>query len=348
MTQIAEENRAGRLERIPSGKSAEQAAAGNSATAVRGHTGIRIPRGVWWGIGLFAVGLTLGGTPGWLQSRVGFATVNGSRISRSDFQHRCELASGPAAARQMVVEELQLQLAQKKGLLPTEQTVEEKYRQASARPDFSKNLAASHKTPADVRRGLLLEMAQFNLITEGVALTDTDVAAYYQTNTDPKNPQARYFQPDAVQVAVIVSDRPDDIKAAMHVLASGASFASAAAHYSKDQSKANGGLLPAVRRGQMDAKRFPGLEARLFAMHVNDQTDDIPVAGAHWIIRCVGRSEERRVPLDQVREACEQGAKLQKGLQMNGSAIKQTADAFEKAAAITVAESSYQAAAQSH
>jgi parvulin-like peptidyl-prolyl isomerase len=347
MAQRAEENILHSLKGISGDKSGAQQTP-QEATRTVGRIGFRLSRGFRWGIGLFVVGLALGSVPGWLQSHAGFATINATRISRSDFQHRCELAAGSAVARQMVIEELQLQLAQKRGLLPTEQEIETKYQRQASQPDFAKNLAASHKTPSDIRRGLLLEMAQTNLITEGVTTTETDAQAYYQANTDPKNPHALYYQPDAVQVAVIVSDRPDDIKAALHALATGASFANVAARYSKDQSKTNNGLLPAIRRGQMDAKRFPGLEARLFAMKVNDQTDDVVVAGAHWIIRCVGRSEERRIPFEKVSEACEQAAKLQKGLQVNGETLKQNADAFEKAATITVAESSYQAAAQSH
>ncbi len=278
-----------------------------------------------------------------LRQNASALTVNGTAVSGRDFAHRCELAAGPAVAQQMAKEELQIQFARQQGVYPSDSEVETKYAALAGQADFSKSLAASGKTPDDVRRGIRLDLIQSALVTKGITVTEADAQAFYKANLDPKNLQARYYQPEAVQVAVVVSDKPEDVQAALHALATGASFASVAARYSKDASRTNNGLLPAIRRGQLDAKKFPGLEEKLFAMQPGQQLDTVTVAGAHWIVRCTGRSQEASVAYDKVKAECMDGAKLVKGVQVNGKTLQADSDLFQKSANIKFSDARYMA-----
>ena len=297
---------------------------------------------------LIVMGVAVGFGVGHRKDAGDVLAVNGAQVTRKDFLHRCELAAGPAVARQMVQEELQLQLAQKMGLLPTPEEVDAKWALAGRQPGFEASLAATHKTPEDARRGMLLDLAQNNILTRNVTVTEAEVKQYYDANADPKNPKARYYQPEQVQVAVIVSDREADIQQAIHGLAGGASFADMAARYSKDKSKSDNGLLPAVRRRQIDPGQFPGMEKSLFAMKVGQQLDSVKIGGAYWIIRCVGKAEEKRIPFETAAEECRQAATLIDGARINGSAIQEASANLQKSAKIEVFDKQYKEAAILH
>jgi parvulin-like peptidyl-prolyl isomerase len=301
-------------------------------------------RGLFQGVALLALGALAGG--GFMHSRenASVLTVNGTTISRHDFDHRCELAAGPAVAQQMVKEELQLQFARRQEVFPSDADVEAKYAALEKQPDFKKSLVSSGKTVDDVRKGIRLDLIQAALISKGVSVTEADAQAFYKSNTDPKNPNARYYQPNAVQVAVVVSDKPEDVQSALHALATGASFASVAARYSKDASRNNNGVLPVIRRGQLDPKKFPGLEDKLFALQTGQQLDNVAVAGAHWIVRCVGRSQEASIPYEKVKAECLEGAKLVKGVQVNGKTLQADSDLFQTSAGIQFSDARYSVA----
>jgi parvulin-like peptidyl-prolyl isomerase len=262
------------------------------------------------------------------------ASVNGTPITQEQFFHRLQIAAGTPVLRQMTTEELLLAFARQMGVLPTEAEVQAKYDQAQKQPGFTDTLAKSHQTPEDLKHSLLVNLARAAVFDKGVSVTDADIRAFYTLNADKRNPNARYYRPQAVQLAVIITDKTADIDKALHALASGTPFATAARALSKDRSSANGGLLAPLLRGRMDAKKFPGLEARLFAMQSGQQIDRVKVAGAWWIIRCVGKQAEATIPFDQVKEECREGALLSKGLAANGKSMQEEYAAFQKEAQI--------------
>lgn len=296
----------------------------------------------------FAAGFGVSSLVAARRANAPIAIVNGEAITAPEFSHRMETATnvngavGPAVLRQMIAEKLQLQLAAKQGVTPPDADVEAKYAAASKQAGFDANLKASHQTPEDIKNGLRVNLAQQALVGKGVTVSDDDIQKFYQTNTDPKNSQARYYRPEAVQIAVIITNNPADVQGALHDLASGAAWAQVATKYSKDQSKANGGVLPAIRRGQMDAKKFPGLEAKFFAMKPGQQLDNVQAGGATWIVRCVGKQTEERVPFEKVRDECRTGAMLTKGLNANGQNLQAQTAAFQKEAKIEIVAPQYQ------
>jgi parvulin-like peptidyl-prolyl isomerase len=284
--------------------------------------------------------LLLGGVIGGLivhqrdQADPVIATVNGAPITQNAFFHRLQIAAGTPVMRQMVAEEMQLQFAKQMGVLPADAEVDSRYTQASQQPQFQANLKSTHQTPDDVKHSLKVNLAQAAVFNKGISVSDSDIHAFYDHNTDKHNPNARYYRPETVQLAVIITDKPANVNQALHDLARGVPFATAAKAYSKDRSAANGGLLPAIQRGRLDPKKFPGLEKRLFNMQPGEQIDRVKIAGAWWIIRCLNKQSEATVPFDKVKEECRMGAMLAKGLATNGKNMQDEYAAFQKEAEI--------------
>ena len=263
------------------------------------------------------------------------ATVNGAPIQERDFYHRLELAAGPQVLQQMVNEEMALQFAQKQGVLPSDADVEAKLAVARAQPNFAQNLASSRQTEDDLRHSLRVSMAQTAVLTKGVTATEADARAFYNKNIDKNNPTSRYYTPDAVQVAVIVTATPQAANQAVLDLAGGMSFAQAAQKYSKDASASNGGLLPPVVKGRSNLSKIAGLEDQLFKMQVGQQLSAVKIANAWWIIRCVGTAPATTQPYDKVKDEALLGAQLEKGLPVNGQTMQTGFAQFQRDSKIT-------------
>jgi hypothetical protein len=294
---------------------------------------------------LFGVGAAVGFLYPRFRPEPPVLKINGADISRQEFQHRCELAAGPAVLEQLTKEELQLGMARKESLMPTEEQVTEKLEQLRQNPDWVKQQESQHKSEADIRRGVLLDLAQNALLTQSVRVSEAEVNDYYRRNTDPHNPKALYYRPEAVQVAAIISDNQTDITSALHELAAGKPFAEVVVRYSKDNSKQNSGLLPAICKGQMDNRKFPGLEKAFFSLQPGQQVDTLNVAGAWWIVRCVGRQHEETLPFEKVKAECLEGATLEKGMQQNGQSVQEASKQFQQEAHIEILDSKYKSAA---
>ena len=271
------------------------------------------------------------------------AIINGAAITRQAFTHRLETASGNAVLQQMLAEETQMQFARQYAALPNDAQVQAKYDEVSRQPDFARSLALSHQTIGDVKRALQVSLVRQDALIKGVEVSGEDVANFYRANTDKNNPSARYYHPETVTVAAILSDKEADIDHALHELAAGRPFGEVAQTYSRDASKANGGLLAPLQRGHINAKQFPGLEAPLFNLKVGEQIDKSKVAGAWWILRCVAKAPEQTVPFPQVAAECRTGAMLTKGLPANAARVQSDFAVFQKSADIKIVSPDYKA-----
>jgi hypothetical protein len=296
----------------------------------------------------------IGALTGFALSRRGdnptLVTINGTPIDRQDYAHRCETviannaAIGQQVIRQMVQEELALQYAAKLGVMPTDADINRKFDEAAKSPGFYENLKKSLQTEQDVKRAIKVNLAQTAVLTKDTSVTDEDIQNYYKDNTNPKKPQARYYTPDAVQIAAVISDKESDIDNAIHDLARGASFAQVAQKYSKDKSSGNAGVLPPIRRGTMNNQKFPGMETKLFSLNPGDQVDKLKVGTTFWLVRCVGRTQEATQPFEKVKEECRQGALLLKGINARGKETQADYQGFVKTADVKAVNPQYAAA----
>jgi foldase protein PrsA len=117
--------------------------------------------------------------------------------------------------------------------------------------DFQKFLKDSGQTEEDILQRVRLD-ALSNKIREKVTkgkdkVTDAQVAEYYNKN------KQRFAQPERRDLRIVLTKGKAKADAARKALASGDSFKSVAKRYSIDQaSKAQGGKLPAVAKGQQE------------------------------------------------------------------------------------------------
>ena len=117
--------------------------------------------------------------------------------------------------------------------------------------DFDKFLKDSGQTEADILKRVRLDTLS-NKIREKVTkgkdkVSDAQVTAYYNKN------KARFAQPERRDLRIVLTKDKAKAEKAKKALESGQSFKSVAKKYSIDQaSKAQGGKLPAVAKGQQE------------------------------------------------------------------------------------------------
>lgn len=240
------------------------------------------------------------------------ASVNGTTITKDELFGRLQSEFGQATVRQMINEHLQLQYAKDQGVLPTDEEVEARFKKLSEEPGFDEGLRQRGIDAAAFKRQLKLSLAQAAVIGKGVDVTDEEVRKFYKENIDKSNPQALFYTPDMVQLAVIVTQTKAQAQTALKELNEGKPWEEVVEKHSQDSSKMNKGILPPTFRGRTNSTQVPGLDATIFAMKQGDQVGPRQFAGAWWIIRCLDRKSEVIQPFEKVVEQATTGATLVK------------------------------------
>ena len=216
------------------------------------------------------------------------AKVNGYKIQRSevDKAYNSQTAGSPQKLspaedqalrlnllHQLIDIRLQLQKAEKLGIVATDDEVESKFNQAKApytREEFEKRLKDSGLTEEDfkqeIRRNLTIEKLRNKEIDSKISITDADIQSYYNQN----KPQFNLVEPQYDVAHIIVTSQPgpqpspisnkaqDDVQArrkiqeAYNHLESGDDFGSVASRYSEDtDTRNNGGELGLAPESQL-------------------------------------------------------------------------------------------------
>lgn len=179
-------------------------------------------------------------------------TVNGEPISGMEYFRRMEFLPGVGrlvgdrfvstypgylAMQQLINERLLLQLAREKNVFPRPADVQKQVdEQLKLRPDMLKNLEKVGLTRADLERQITIDLAEFNLVTMGVNITDIEVEKHYRDN------QSRFTLPRRYKLRVIAvaTDQKDAVDAD---LKAGKSFADVAKARSQASSATQGGSM---------------------------------------------------------------------------------------------------------
>lgn len=260
--------------------------------------------------------------------------VNGSVVTREQFLRRLEQVAGAQVARQLVGDELQLQFAEKNGLLPTDAEVQARYDQLRKDRDFAASMSAIGLTRDDLKRQIRVELCRAKVIGRGVTVTDEEVRRFYRTNADPKNPNARFHTPETVRIRVIVTQTEAAGRSALAELRRGEPWSEVVQKYSKDQSRDNDGLVPPMRRGRTRSARVPGMESTIFGLRVGQMIGPVRLAGAWWIIQCLDKTPASTRPFEEVKEEARMGAMVLKGLPANQEQIEADFRVFQREARI--------------
>jgi parvulin-like peptidyl-prolyl isomerase len=181
-------------------------------------------------------------------------TVNGAPIVGRDYYRRMETQPGLGTPttdmkfvqvypgyltlRFLIEEELIVQLAKSQGVAPTDAQVDAELAAKKLRnPEQFNSLAQFGMAEQEMKRRILVDMSEFNVLTKGVTITDFEVEKYYKDNPTkfrlPKRYQLR-------MIRVGSEDAKKDVDAA---LAGGEKFEDVAARLSNDMTKLDGGRL---------------------------------------------------------------------------------------------------------
>lgn len=271
------------------------------------------------------------------------AAVNGVQITKDQVFARLLSAAGQPVVHQMVQEELQLQFAAKKGLSPTDAQVEAKYQMLRKDPRFMPALLASGMSLDDYKRSLRVKLAQANVLTDKVTVSDAEVRDFYKAQSDPRNPQAQFYKPATVTLRIIATANPKTAQTALTEL-NASPFELVAAEFSIDPSKDAGGLISPLQQGHSPLSQNPALESALFNMKIGQLYGPVSFNRAWWIFRCEDKSPPKAVPFDSVKDEARLGAALVKGTKLNGPAIKKKFEDFTRSSSLQAFWTQYQRA----
>lgn len=275
-------------------------------------------------------------------------SVNGENITRDDLFNQMQDTVGTQTMHKLVQNQLQLQFAKKKNLLPTDEQVNAEYLKMSQRPNFLAALAQSGIPEGDFKQNLRVQLAETNVITQGVTVTDADTQAYYKAQSNPNNPAAQFYRPAEVSLRAIATATEPQARQALVELASNTPFELVATTYSLDTSKTNGGLLAPLAFGRSPLHRGPALEQSIFAMKVGGQMGPVFFANQWWIFRCQDKAAATTLPYSQVQEQCLTGAKLAKGTAVNSRRIQQEFTDFQHSSNLQAFWPQYQKVIAAH
>jgi foldase protein PrsA len=167
--------------------------------------------------------------------------------------------------------------------------------------DFQKFLKDSGQTEADILKRVRLD-ALSNKIREKVTkgkdkVTDAQVAAYYNKN------KQRFAQPERRDLRIVLTKTKAKAAQARKAIAGGQSFASVAKKYSIDQaSKAQGGKLPAVAKGQQEK----ALDSAIFKAPKGKLVGPVKTQFGYYVFEVSNITKASQQSLDQAKATIKQ------------------------------------------
>ncbi len=268
-------------------------------------------------------------------------TINGENIRRDTLQSRIEQYGGRPVMQQVLEETLRRQYAEAKKAFPKDAEVEARIKEDQKQPEFAKSIADAGLTLDDYRKVVREEMAQVNIMAKGVTITDAEVQRYYKIHTDKRNPRARFYTPETVQVAVIGTRSKEAAEAALAELQQGTPWEEAARTHSLDTSAFQGGVLPPFGKGRTLCAQIPGMEAAIFGMQPGQRIGPVKFGEGWWLIQCREKWPERTLPFEAVKHRARLWALLEKGVPVNGRRVASEYAAFQKKAKVQVFDPFY-------
>ena len=166
---------------------------------------------------------------------------------------------------------------------------------------YDKFLAKSGLTNADVlfqQRSQLLQQKITAKVTKGKdQVSDAQITAYYNKN------KSRFAQPERRDLRIVLTKDKATAEKAKKALAAGASFKAIAKKYSIDQtSKANGGKLPGVAKGQQE-KAF---DTAIFNAKLKKLTGPIKTQFGYYVFEVAKITPAKQQTLEQSKASIKQ------------------------------------------
>jgi len=283
------------------------------------------------------------------------AVVNGTVITRSEFDRAVGFARQRALQtgqplddaqlkegilKQLVGSELLYQESKKEGISVDQKTVDERLEQWKKRfpneEEYKKALSNSNLSVSqmkeDIKRGMTIEKLIVTRFVDKTTVPEKEIKAYYDSNSN------LFKQPEQVRASHILikvepnakeSEKEDALKKIKEVQEKqkkGDDFAKLAKEYSQGPSNAKGGDLGYFKRGQM----VPAFEEVAFKLKPGEVSDIVNTRFGYHLIKVVDKKPESTVPYEGIKERIGQYLKQEK-VQKE---VKQLVDKLRKEAKV--------------
>jgi parvulin-like peptidyl-prolyl isomerase len=287
---------------------------------------------------LVCIGIIAGVTIGWYFTRQHYkvqaaaVAVNGQVIYTGQLYSRLQQLYGVQIMRTLVAETLQIQFAKTKGVNITRRQVLVRFAEISSAPNANLILQVTGMTPRLYNDLLLSQMSEEAVFDQGVTVSDADVQKYYKEQSDPKNRNGIFFYPATISLEVIGAASESDAEAALSQINSQVPFSIVAERYSQDSSRDNGGQLAPLTLGRNPLSQIPSVETQVFNTPIGQVLGPLNFGRRYWLFKVLDKTPARVIPFNQVEKQARRGARLAKGIEVNGKTIAGQFAEFQKAA----------------
>jgi len=257
--------------------------------------------------------------------RRGLIQVNDEKIAKEDFYAKLEAVpvqtpTGAKLAGQYVIEQMiqtQLieQFAEEQKIAPTQEDVDKRFQRIKkdAGGDLARSLAAKGKSVESYKEQLKTQLAQFNIITQGVKVEDAEVKEVYDQalKADP-SPLKR---PEQIKASLIQTAEKEKIDKAYKMLKEGKEFGAVALTLSEHPTSKNEGQLPDWVGRNPKAEGVEKLfTEKLFSLGVNKYSEPFQAEGSWYILKAGQKRPPKTQTYDEVKDDIREQLALRKGL----------------------------------
>lgn len=249
------------------------------------------------------------------------ARVNGVELTETEYYRRCaetvggkaDTAVGFLVVREWIEQTLLEADARAKNLLPTEDQVDRRVRALRRQfefrgQDFVEWLSTHGRSMRMLREEVRHQLIAENVLTEGVTVSDTEAALYYQGNKQV------FGTPEQLKVSRITLKERAAVKQVESALKQGRAFEQVAREQSVDPYARQGGALPApiTPHPKDEGPMEPDVMRRLRQLKAGEWYGPVKHEDYWVFVRLEERIPERIPPLADVQELLVANLKVQK------------------------------------
>ncbi len=263
------------------------------------------------------------------------AKVNETPLPREEYYRRLELVPTPVPIGQnqvgtapagyttlvqMIREHVLLQMAREKGVMPTDKQVDERVEREMRNNPQLKQAITEQKvmTLDDLRQRVRVALAEFNLLTRGVTVTEQEVKQFYEQN------KQAFYRPATVHVRFVLVQNPQIRQQIDDDLKRGFSFQSIVQKYAQNPAAGiqagetdipvEGNIQARTQEELVQAQRLRGILKNAKVGQVTDWLDFGNVAAR---VEVITRTSGRQQTFEEVKDTIREGLMLQKGREKN-------------------------------
>lgn len=227
--------------------------------------------------------------------------------------------AGYTALTRLIREQVLLEWAKAEGVLPTEQQVEERVqREMQNNPQLKQAVSEQRLTLDDLRRQVRVGLAEFNLRTKGVTVTEEEIKQAYEQN------KQQFYSPATVRARVVRVRNAEIRKQIDDDLKRGFNFQSIVTKYSQnpvagvESGEAEYPLEGAIDTGTPQGQAIARIREVLKNARPLQVTDWVSLGdGSVARFEVLAKSAGRQRPLEEVRDTIRERLMLIKGQQTN-------------------------------